>query len=340
MKQTNYSVKKHQYRLIFLFTLLFSLTAQAEVKNYVGAYANLGEWSLLAANSKYSTSFGVAGGLGFQYELRVGPKYSQTHFLLDLGVGAWGGMTSFIQGSNQNITLPNQTDLDGDNFDYVYELQNRQDKYNNLALQVPLMVGVQHRKFYMLAGVKVGANLWTKTKSTAMLTTYGLYEGLDPFRNMPEYQFFSDKPLSGGIKTSLNFDLDLSFEIGGRIGAVYEGTGFDIPKSKVEYRLAAFVDYGLMDLHKKGTEEALIAPSGYNTGETAPVYNTTSMLDNLVMNDIMSTEGFASSVNNLMIGLKFTILFQMPESGTCILCRDNYHSTVRSGRRGGVKYEE
>ena len=143
-------MKKHQYRLIFLFTLLFSLTAQAEVKNYVGAYANLGEWSLLAANSKYSTSFGVAGGLGFQYELRVGPKYSQTHFLLDLGVGAWGGMTSFIQGSNQNITLPNQTDLDGDNFDYVYELQNRQDKYNNLALQMPSNSQLDPITFYFL----------------------------------------------------------------------------------------------------------------------------------------------------------------------------------------------
>ena len=340
MKQTNYSVKKHQSYLILLLALLLSASLNAKVTNYIGAYANLGEWSLLPAKSDYTTSFGVAGGLGFQYELQAGPKYGHTHFLLDLGVGAWGGMTSFIQSSNQDITLENQTDLDGETFNYVFELRDRQDEYHNIGLQVPVMVGVQHRKFYMLAGVKIGANVWTKTRSTANLTTYGVYEGLDPFRNMPEYQFFNDRKLSGGVKTNLNFDVDLSFEIGGKIGQVFDAVGYDVPKNKVEYRLAAFVDYGLMDLHKAGTEQALIAPTGYNTGETYPVYNTTSMVDNLVMNDIMSTEGFAASVNNLMIGLKFTILFQMPEAGQCIICRDAYRSSARTGRRGGVKYEE
>ena len=340
MKNTNYSVKKHQSYLILLFALLLSGTVSAKVENYVGAYANLGEWSLMPTEGKYATSFGVAGGLGFQYELRAGAKYSQTRFLFDLGLGAWGGMTSFIQGSNQDITLAGQTDLDGETFDFVYELQDRQDQYHNIGLQLPVMIGVQHRKFYALAGVKVGANVWTRSHSKANLTTYGQYEGLDPFRNMPEYQFFDNLKVTGGVKTKLNFDLDLSFEVGGKFGPVFDGTGYDVPKSKIEYRLAGFIDYGLMDLHKADTQEALIAPTGYNTGETAPVYKTTSMVDNLVMNDIMSTEGFARSVNNLMIGLKFTVLFQLPESGTCVLCRDNYHGLIGRPRRGGVKYEE
>jgi hypothetical protein len=40
--------------------------------------------------------------------------------------------------------------------------------------------------------------------------------------------------------------------------------------------------------------------------------------------------------------VKFTILFQMPEPGQCVICRDNYVSSARSytGGRRGMKYEE
>jgi hypothetical protein len=75
-------------------------------------------------------------------------------------------------------------------------------------------------------------------------------------------------------------------------------------------------------------------PDGKNESMIAP--------NKLILNDIMSTTGFASAVKNLMVGLKFTILFQIPEPGQCVICRDAYVSTVGSGRvrSGGVKYEE
>ena len=348
-------MKKHHLYLFLLPALLLSGSMNAKVNNYVGAYATLGEWSLLPSKSKYSTSFGVAGGLGFLYELQAGPTYSPTRFLFDVGVGAQGGMTSFMQGSSQEVTLLNQKDLDGETFDYVYEVKDRQDNYNNIAVQIPVMVGVQHRKFYMLAGVKLGMNAWTKTRSTALVTTYGKYTDIDNLRNQPEYQFFNDLKVSGGVKTKLKMNVDLSFEIGGRIGVVNDAVGYDVPKRKIEYRLAGFIDYGLMDIHYNSNQLALgtrdmenpdkIVPIEgnlrYNEGATAPVYNTRSMVDNLVMNDIMSTDGFAASVNNLMIGLKFTILFQLPEPGQCVLCHDSYHSLARpGGSRARMKYEE
>lgn len=342
MKNTNYSVKKLQTYFILLTALLISGTINAKVNNYIGLYADFGEWTLLPTESNYGPSFGVAGGMGFMYELQAGPKYKPTRFLFNVGVGADAGMTSFMQSSNQNIILANQTDLDGEAFDYVYQLRDRQDQYKNVALKVPVMFGLHHQKFYMLAGVKLNLSLWTKTNSVANLTTYGEYASFDPFTNMPEYQFFNDLPISGGVRTNFNFGVDASFEIGGRLGMVNDAVGFDVPKRNIEYRLAAFVDYGLLDLHVHDNQAALIAPSAYNKGETYPIYNTTSMVDNLVMNDIMSTAGFAKSVNNLMIGLKFTILFQMPEPGQCVICRDAYtgYAGPSKSRHSSVKYEE
>jgi hypothetical protein len=355
MKNTNNSVKKHQTYLVLLFALLLSGTMNAKVDNYMGGYLQGGEWTLLPQGSKYGPSYGAAGGLGFLYELQAGKTYSSTRFLFDIGVGAQGGLTSFMQSSNMTATLKNQTDLDGAQFDYVYEISDRHDQYVNVAVQVPLMIGVQHKRFYMLIGAKAGYNIFTKTRSTAVLSTFGQYAEFDEFRDMPEYQFFTNRPISGGVKTNWRLDVAASLEMGGRLGLVTYGTGYDVPKRKVELRLAGFVDYGIFDIHSHGSNEALgtrnpdnpnqILPLennlNYNSGATAPVYNTESMVNNLVMSDIMSTTNFASSVNNLVIGLKFTVLFQLPEEGKCVLCQDAYRSAAPSSARGkGVKYEE
>ena len=353
MKNTNYSVKKHQSYWVLFFALLLCGSMNAKVTNYIGATAQVGEWSLMPSGSTYSPSLGVAGGLGFQYELQAGRTYSPTRFLFDLGVGATGGLTSYIQSSNQTVPpLEYQLDSDGDRFDYIYNVNGRRDKYNDVAVYVPLMVGMQHKRFYFLAGVKVYAHIWTKTKSTASIETYGHYcygngeggstyigsTGQSDLRDIPSQQFFTGIPKTGGVKTSLNLDMDLSLEVGGRLGKIIYDVGYDVPKRKIEYRLAAFVDYGLLDLHTKGTtQQPLTTPSVYD-----PTPNATTMVDGLILNDVMSTAGFANKVNNLVVGVKFTVLFQMPEEGKCVICADGYTSSVRSfgGSRRGMQYEE
>ena len=139
LKNTNNLVKKRQSYWVLFVALLFSGSMSAKVNNYVGGYANLGEWTLLPSQSQYGPSFGVAGGLGFLYELQVGPAAKTTRFLFDVGVGAQGGMTAFMQSGNQEAVLSGQRDLQGDPFDYVYSLRNRHDRYNGIAVNVPLI---------------------------------------------------------------------------------------------------------------------------------------------------------------------------------------------------------
>ena len=339
-------MKKRQTYFVLLVALLISGALQAKVSNYIGASAQVADWSLMPAQSQYGTSFGVIGGAGFVYELQAGKKYSDTQFLFDLGVGAWGGMTSFIQGSNIRVELTGQRDLNGDAFDYIYELKNRRDQYNNIAVQVPLLVGFQHKAFYMLVGVKFDASIFTKAHTRTNLSTYGRYSdfgiiGVNPA--MPEYQFFENEKLHTKADASLKLNMAISLELGGRIGLLTSDVGYDVPKRKMEYRLAGFIDYGIPDIHTTRTLEPFATPTLYDTNPSSEnyVYNTRTMLDNTRMNDLMSTNGFASKVNSLMIGLKFTVLFQLPETGRCLLCYDAYKSLVhpRGGSRG-MKYEE
>ena len=236
-------------------------------------------------------------------------------------------------------------DLGGDPFDYVYQVKDRKDGYSNFAVQVPLMIGVQHKKFYMLAGVKVGYNLVSKTHTSALITTYGAYIETPNIYNAPEYQFFTDLPKNfTNTAQFAKLTMDLSLEMGGRIGFLTFDKGFDVPKRPIEYRLAGFVDYGLLDMHVPGAQAALITPTSYDINPSSPgyVYKGTSMVDNLKMNDVMSTAGFARSVNNLTIGIKFTVLFQLPKAGACLLCTDNYYQgSINVGNGGGgMKYEE
>jgi hypothetical protein len=344
MKNTNYSVKKRHFGWVLLLAVLLSGSASAHVNHYIGAYAQAGEWSMLPSQSAYSASLGGAGGVGFLYELQAGKKYGTTRFLFDAGVGAIGGLTAYSQSSNMTAVLKDQVDLQRVPFDYYYELKDRKDRYNDIAVQVPVLFGMQYKRFYFLAGVKVYAHMWTQAKYSTKLNTFGRYEQyVDDMRNMPDYQFFNGITKRGSVNTSLNLDMDASFEIGGRIGTLIYSTGYDVPKRTIEYRLAAFVDYGLLDLHTKGTKQALHVTRGYDVNPASPnyVYQSKSMVNNLKMNDIMSTEKFAGKVQNLMVGIKFTILFQLPEEGRCVICRDAYtRSASRGGGRKGMQYEE
>ena len=350
-------MKKHLTYLFLLPIVLLSTPARGEVEvsNYAGAYVQLSEWSLLPnGNPSYNFSAGFGGAVGGTYEMQAGPLHSSTRFLLNIGVGAQGGMTSYMQSSDMIKTLPGQTTVAGKTFDYIYELKDRHDWYRDVSVGIPVLVGVQHKRFYMLAGVKGYYHLLTNTVSSATVNTYGQMPGLDPFRNMPEYQFFEGEKIKGApVKTQFAFDLDVSLEIGGRIGFLTDDTGYDVPERRIEYRLAAFVDYGLFDIRQAkniypGTGAAfdpansLETPTAYDSQKTSPgyVYNKHTMVDGIVMHDIMSVDNFASRVNNLMVGLKFTVLFQLPKAGQCVTCRDNYIGSLGSGTRAGVKHEE
>ena len=343
-------MKKHQTYLVLLLAVLFSGALQAKVNNYVGAYGFLGEWTLRPVESDYRPSLGVAGGAGFLYELQAGKAYHPARFLLDVGVGAWGGFTSYAQSTDMTVELLNQLDLQGDRFDYVYEVKNRHDQYKNVSIQVPILLGFHYHRFYMLAGAKINTAIMTKAYTSADITTYGRYADIPELRNMPDYQFFNDAKLNGSAKTSLKLDVSVSLELGGRLGVVTEASGYDVPRRTVECRLAGFVDYGITDVHTNSANAGFTAPQLYDTNPSSPsyVYQTTSMVDNLQVNDVMSTaqinaDGtavpFAKAVNNLMVGIKFTVLFQLPEEKKCVFCQDAYNSSIRY-RGGGVKYEE
>ena len=325
----------------------------AEVSHYIGAFGNVGEWSLVpGGKTTSSVSIGALGGIGAVYELQAGPTYSPTRFLFDVGVGISYGLTDFGHGGSPIDTFVTGKDFQKADLEYHYKIYDRRDRYTDLAVQVPILFGVQHKAFYMLAGIKAYYHPMMRAVTTATIDTYGTYKqyySLGPTTDIPEWQFFNNVPFNEGKKAQnvnagflVNWDVDLSLEIGGRFGYVTNDVGYDVPKPKIEYRLAGFIDYGIFDIRLSKDKPALDGlPKTYDNSYNNEQPVNASMIKDIKMNDIISTTGFADKVNNLVIGLKFTVLFEMPKAGQCTLCRDSYLRTTKKSFRGaGMQYEE
>lgn len=296
--------------LITVLTPLLSAPVWAQNRQYIGVWGQVGEASLLpSSESTLPTALGVGGGLGFNYELRAG-KY----FLLDFGLGA-NCAHSIFSTDNRSEILYDVVDSQGDKFDYTYRMTDRQDAYTNLSVQVPLMLGAHFYRFYFLVGAKFDMSVYVPTSVKMNIATEGVYhQFIDPFTNMPEHFYYSGVPYARSGKVTFNPNVMASAEIGWRLGPIYTGTGADVPKQRTHYRLGLFADYGLLDIHRAQTLPMLLVPSTINTNDPT---------GGVVANDCLSVNAAANKVNNLMVGVKFSVYFQLPEKKACVICHDS-----------------
>lgn len=318
MKKFNLSL------ILFIFGVFFNtLTAQRAINTQkLGLWLEAGEWSMMPRESELKNSLGGAGALGFVYE------FQRNHFLLDLGVGAMGGHTVFstfdgfgsVDMTRTMVSVPA-----GVRSEFVYQLRNRKDSYTAVNVKIPVLVGGTWDRFYFLAGAKFNINVWNQCGVKGSLDTYGHYTLMgqqiyDDFHNMPLYEFEDGRPYSGKATASFNLDIAASAEIGARLGYIEEARGWDVPKAKNEYRLAIFADYGILDFHKANTLPMMQAPNYYQEGH---------MISALQVNDVLATDHIAKAVNNLLVGVKFTIFFKMPTHFKCVTCQEAHRSHYR-----------
>lgn len=319
------------YLLLLLMLLcVLGTSARTSVKHYLGVWGEVGEWTLLPQKSDLSNSLGGAGAVGFAYELQA------NHFLFNLGVGGKAGYTVFDVGNMLPQTMNNIDQAAGPGNVWTMEyykflLNKRKDAYMDVAVQVPILLGAQFGRFYFLAGAKADVSMMTKTRVSGEAETVGKFYGIDQeFRDMPEWGFYSGQEMVSKGSTSFRLNVNASLEIGARLGYIQTGSGFDVPKSKTQCRLAAFVDYGLLDIHKAQNKIAVQFPSEVDFSQ-AP---------KLQVADVLSTSDIAKAVNNLFVGIKFTVLFELPAPGTCVICRDGHLPFKSSGAKGRARIEE
>lgn len=289
-------------------------TPKTEVKHYFNLGFKLGYSALPEFKSPLENQLlgGAGGGLGLTYELEYG------HFLFDAGIEAdyLTSLTRYNFQAERPLAQPYS-------MIYNYRFLGWNEQRSGLAVGVPVMVGAQFGNVYFLVGGKVAYGLMGNAKHYGQydVTAYdpalagpiggdehglGLHtmdKGSSPAAVLPL------TPLDARVMLEVGYDLDpwLQKPAGGR-----RKTGGRKPNNNskylpftphdVHYRVALFAEYGLMNTNTAAASESLV-----RFGDASKVEATgfESMLN------YQDATGARASVNNLFVGAKFTIQFNV-----------------------------
>jgi len=269
-------------RKLLLFIALLMGAAALQAQHWLGLAMEADMAWQLDRIPLTTAKIGGGTALDLRYQLQVNLLTVET------GIGAAYTLNALgIQDTTLQIPM---MDNRGKPLTFVGQLKNRQDLSRNLALHIPLLIGVEYRRFYGLAGAKVSVNLLSRTQQTALLRTSGEYDMYyEPLTDMPEHGFHDYQRQETRGSMRVQTDLRVAAEV---------GMVFNTYRGYTKYRLGAFVEYGVFDVRKSEAKELL----------------TADMSDGmyLTMNHVYSSFYQASSpVNNLLVGLRFSILFYL-----------------------------
>lgn len=295
-------VKKFLLILSILFVGL-SANAQKRLSDDVthSLYLNgdFGYSALLHNIANHPASTGLNTNVGVGYRLTF------NKFLFSTGA-EMAYQLNANKLDNMDFQLP-MIDTEGDLFQ-MHVLVNESKDYTHMVnLNIPLLFGGEWGRFYFLAGPKFAFNVYGAASSSAVYTTYGEYDQYyDDFFDMPNHQFESNKQMSSGtLPMKWNMNILAHFEIGGRVGDYYKYKIFRKNPDRVHMYLAAYVDFGVLNIHVNQPGEPI-----FDYKET-PDKGLQFYIQPLMTSNVSDN----AIVRNLNIGLKYTICFPSKPAG-------------------------
>lgn len=242
---------------------------------------------------------GGGGMIGFGYE------WQYKRFILDVGpeFRAFSSSDKILLDSPYNVDYI-YTDVLGSwpmTNHYQFEKNYRE---NNVVGQImlPVMFGAKFEYWYFLAGAKVGYTLfdfWHQrgdltTSVTDRMAIEDWYDLSEQYTTAPYHQRNSDP---GKVANKFGLDVAVTAEVGVNVEDFLSSAwNNDNNKRRFPYhfRVAAFVDYGVLNLNvTQGTALVTANETSVTTGS------------------LHASEWATSPVNSLLVGVKGTFLLQL-----------------------------
>ena len=268
--------------------MIFSvLVLSVNAQHYFGV--SLGGLTTYQVDNVDNTTSRLGGGgeIGGIYQLQ------RNNFLFQTGLGL--NYSVSILGVDSMPLSANMIDTEGVTFTYKGIVYDRVDRANVTELFVPLMLGFNVSSFYALVGAKFVYPLMATTRQTALLTTYGDYNGMfyEDFFDMPQHGYANGQPAKTIGQVDFSYDVRACVELGGR----WPLSRISAKKSlSTELVIGLFAEYGVLNTLKNGDNNL--------------VYVDYTKYMSVKMNHIYTTLSSSSaSVNNLRIGLRVSMLF-------------------------------
>lgn len=223
--------------------------------------------------------------------------------------------------------------------DYYMNFHKLREQQNRLSINLPIMFGAQFQRYYFMVGAKASLSLLGNFSTKSLMTTWLVDPMIiDPLENIPNHTL-TTRQVKG--KGGLDFGIDIaaSAEFGVIMDEWMPESWLSIGKGRnkmpVSYRLGAFVDYGVININANApktrgnakTNGSFSFNPSTNTfdnshtvvsfpGVTADA-NGTITVPGSVMDQVYPTSLLKShlsrdtKLNSLVVGAKFTVLFQV-----------------------------
>ncbi|MCQ2347846.1 MAG: OmpA family protein [Paludibacteraceae bacterium] len=252
---------------------------------------------------------GAGGGLTFSYELECG------HFRFETGLGfdIYNARTdySFLQ----TRTLPRY------NQEYYYLTDKLRETRTLGYVSLPVMFGAQFSRYYFMVGARVGYGLFGSYKQKglydvdvydpAFINTYGMgiidapktaaqIEGTLPTDNG---KIHLQQP---AVSACFEFGVDLDEWLQKapdekKKVKVKPGERLPFGREHIHYKASLFAEYEFLNIYSTNDAYHNNYPLVFEQNNWKP-YSTNSTL----------AVGASSALNNLLIGAKFTVQFEVP----------------------------
>ncbi len=263
-------------------------------------YSNVRHLGQLDSDYPYQSLTGGPGaGLSATYELQYGAFRFETgldftwlNSRSDYGFTLARGNTY-----SDDYTTSRQT--------YLYTTDDLREVRNVGYLGLPIMFGAQFSRYYFMVGAKVGYGLFgTYTQKGRyditvndedLLEPYGL--GIYDVPAASNHKLQMKQP-SVSICAEVGLDLDewLQAQPAKKKKRVKAGERLPFGKEYIHYKVSAFAEYGVLNTNSPSGKLPLAFEQGKATATDA--------------NSMLSLSG--TKLNNLFVGLKFTVQFEIP----------------------------
>ena len=287
-----------------------------ENKHMIGVTGGLGYYGLLNNMEGSKVPMGVSPSIGFAY------RYYHNGFILQTGLDGYYNWSTTVFPKIVETQRMLDADWNNEPFRMTATLTDRKDVYQTMSINIPFYLGYEKEKFYFLAGASVGIHVTGSAYTSAHLSTAADYERfIGLFELMPNHGLLEQDVESKKMSLSLNPNIMLHAEIGGRVDNFNNSTGFRRRVHNYRIYVAGFVDYGVLNSHKNenvGDQLHLEFDNGVHA-TMVPMMLSSQMLN--------------AAVHPLMVGIKVTALFNMPQPGKSFIY--DYHTTENHYRKRG-----
>ena len=267
-------------------------------RHMFGVWGSIGYSGLMHNLKGSQIPSGVAPAIGAGY------RFYRNGAILQTGVEgqyAWMKCVMPFEVHEQRMV---DADANREPFMMTVTVSDRRESYTMLNVQVPIYAGYEGEKWYMLAGLTVGLNMYGKATSWGTMTTQAVYERLIGIMEaMPNHGLTRVDIESGEKAFRTNVNMMAHVEVGGRLDKVNLKKGYKPTNHLHRLYLAAFVDYGFLNVNKNSSEGDLLKLD-FTNGVQASVAPL-----------MMSTQMLQKRINPLVVGVKFTAMFELPKHG-------------------------